>query len=91
MSRTRKAMINDYAEQLEWLALAGENLEQAAATLEAVEALIEKDPFGDAAGRIARMAQESLKQRAIYFLEMADDLEATIEQMKCEQEAASND
>lgn len=87
MPCTTQAMINDYAQQLEQMTLAGEDLLKLEAVFKAIEVMIEKDPFGKEAGRLACVGHELAKDRAEYFIESADDLEATIEQMEGDLEA----
>lgn len=85
MTRTTQTAINDYTQQLEQMTLAGEDLLKLEAVFKAIEAMIEKDPFSTVAKRLACVGHELAKDRAEYFIDSADDLEAMIEQLEGEE------
>ncbi|MGP9632775.1 hypothetical protein ACT3R7_06885 [Halomonas sp. AOP43-A1-21] len=84
MPRTTQTVIDDYSQQLEQMTLAGEDLLKLEAIFKAIEVMIEKDPFDTVAKRLACVGHELAKDRAEYFIDSADDLEETIEQLEAE-------
>lgn len=82
-----KQQLDDCTAQLETLSLASEDLLAAAALFKAVETMIEKDPFGPAAKRIAKAGRQMAERRSEYFEDEAGALEATISQLEVELEA----
>lgn len=86
MINPKKTMIDDYTQQLEQMTLASEDLSKLEAVFEAIEVMIEKDPFSMAAKRLACVGHELAKDRADYFINSADDLETTIDRLETEVE-----
>ncbi|XGA78583.1 hypothetical protein OR573_08570 [Halomonas sp. CH40] len=87
IARFKQAAINDYSQHLEQLTLAGEDLLKMESLFKAVTAVLEKDGFDLAkdAERLASIGHELAKQKAEYFLDEADGLEATIGQLEDEE------
>ncbi|MCE8002159.1 hypothetical protein [Billgrantia ethanolica] len=86
---SRKTTINDYSQQLEQLSLATEDLLKVAAIFKAVEAMQAQDPLDPAAQRLAATGRQMAERSAEYFQDSGDEVEATIEQLKADEEAES--